>query len=50
MSQVKNKGFNVIYFSKHSGDNNSSAEQYVKTKLYSIKMTSAILLKLSILG
>lgn len=45
MSQVKNKGFNVIYFSKHSEDNNSSTEQYVKTKLYSIKMTYASLLK-----
>lgn len=45
MSQVKNKGFNVIYFSKHSEDNNSSTEQYVKTKLYSITMTYASLLK-----
>lgn len=45
MSQVKNKGFNVIYFSKHSEDNNSSTEQYVKTKLYSIKMTYASLPK-----
>lgn len=45
MSQVKYKGFRVIYFSKHTEDNNSSTEQYVKTKLYSIRMTYATLLK-----